>query len=363
MEKPKKILVVDDEVATLVLVRRVLLPEGYEVLTTTDGKEALRLYEAEKPDLILLDVIIPEIDGLTVLRKIRKKDRFVGIIVISALTSEKIARDAILSGANDYMTKPFTFHDLRERIKEVLHNTTLLRENARLQEALDRANTKLRILFERYMAPSVAARLIASPGLPDLGGTRKIVTVVFMDLRNFTPLAEQLEAHQLMNTLNRYLSAAAGAISDYGGTIDKFIGDAVMAFFNAPLEQPGHQQQAVRAAWAMKQSLLATSRELGELALDFGIGIHTGEAIVGNVGSHQLMNYTAIGDVVNVANRLQEAARQGQILISEATASALDGTVELISHGRWQLRGHSERISVFEVVDIAEQEASTEKRV
>jgi len=359
--KPKKILVVDDEIATLTLVRRVLLPEGYEVLTTTDGKEALRLYEEAKPDLILLDVIIPEIDGLTVLRQIRKTDPFVGIIVISALTSEKIARDAILSGANDYMTKPFTFHDLRERIKEVLHTTALHKENARLQEELDRANAKLRMLFERYMAPPVAARLISSPGLPDLGGTRKTISVVFMDLRNFTHLAERLEAHLLMNTLNRYLSAAAEAISDYGGTVDKFIGDAVMAFFNAPLEQPGHQQQAVQAAWTMKQKLVATSRELGELALDFGIGIHTGEAIVGNVGSHQLMNYTAIGDVVNVADRLQEAARQGQILISETTASALNGTVELIPHGRWQLRGHSERISVFEVIGIKETTVKEDK--
>ncbi len=355
MKDRKRILVVDDEVATLTLLRRVLSPEGYDIITSTSGTEALQLFQQEKPDIILLDVIIPQIDGLNVLRRIREQDPIVGIIMISALTSEKIARNAILFGANDYMTKPFTFHDLRSRIKEVLERTSLQRENVRLQEELDQANAKLKAIFERYMASPVAERLLALPGLPDLGGVRQTVSVLFMDLRNYTRLAEQLKPRQLMNILNRYLSEATEAIIATNGTVDKFMGDAVMALFNAPVEQPDHLLRAVKAAWTMRQRLLAISQELGEHAFDFGIGIHSGEAIVGNVGSPRLMNYTAIGDAVNIANRLQELAQNGQILISAETAKALGNSVVTAPWGRQRLHGREEETTILEIVGVQEE--------
>ncbi len=176
-----------------------------------------------------------------------------------------------------------------------------------------------REMFRRYVAPAVVDRLPRNPDELKLGGQRQAVTILFADIRNFTRLSEQLPPEELVEVLNQYLALAARAVLKYEGTLDKFMGDAVMAIFNAPLPQDEHVLLAVRAALEMREGVAQLHARLPQsLQLDYGIGIHTGDAVVGNVGTQQQMNFTAIGDAVNVAKRLQESAAGGQIIISQA---------------------------------------------
>ena len=178
----------------------------------------------------------------------------------------------------------------------------------------------MREMFRRYVAPAVVDRLEDHPDQLKLGGKRQEITILFADIRGFTSLSEQLPPEKLVDILNGYLALAADAILQEEGTLDKFMGDAVMGIFNAPLPQSDHPLRAARAALAMRAAVMRLHRRLPEgLRLHYGIGIHTGEAVVGNIGTEQQMNYTAIGDAVNLAKRLQEWAGGGQVILSAQT--------------------------------------------
>lgn len=175
-------------------------------------------------------------------------------------------------------------------------------------------------MFRRYVAPAVVDRLTSHPELVKLGGQRQQITILFADIRGFTHFSEPLPPEELIDVLNEYFSVAADAILAQEGTLDKFIGDALMAIFNAPLTQDDHALRAARAALHLRDAVKQLHERMPKkLRLSFGIGIHTGEAVVGNVGTEQQMNFTAIGDAVNLAKRLQENASRGQILLSRQT--------------------------------------------
>lgn len=177
-----------------------------------------------------------------------------------------------------------------------------------------------REMFRRYVSPAVVDRLPTNPDQLKLGGKRQQITILFSDIRGFTHFSEAISPEKLVDVLNQYLSVAADAILKQEGTLDKFMGDAVMALFNAPLTQTDHALRAARAAIAMRDAVNQVHKDLPkELRLNYGIGIHTGDAIVGNVGTTQQMNFTAIGDAVNLAKRLQENASGGQIILSRST--------------------------------------------
>jgi len=208
-----------------------------------------------------------------------------------------------------------------------------LTEKKRLEaerEWEEQEKQRIRELFQRYVAPTVVERLIEGIEQVALGGKRQVVTILFADIRGFTSFSETRMPEELVEILNRHISLAAQAVLEQEGTLDKFMGDAVMAFFNAPLPQPDHTLRAVQAALAMQEAIAAYHRELdSEARLSFGVGINVGEAVVGNVGTAELMNYTAIGDSVNLAKRLQENAEAGQILLSQSTYQAVRGRVRV----------------------------------
>jgi class 3 adenylate cyclase len=314
-----KILLVDDEPTTVQLVCRILHLDGHEVQQALDGEEALRLFRSFQPDLVLLDAVIPKIDGLTVLNEIRKQDTITGIIMFSALTSELLALQAMQGGADDFVNKPFRNRDLRMQIRRVMDKVQLRRQNEMLQQKLQAANEKLR----HYMAPPLVQTLMESPNLPKLGGERQIVTVVFVDISSFTSIAQSMQPDELLRKLNDYFAYVSTAIQENGGMVDKIMGDGFMALFNVPETQPDHAMRAVRSA-------IAVNRRAREWNLTNSpqfrprVGIHSGEAVVGNIGTSVYMNYTAIGDTVNLAKRLEEGAEAGEILISEATYQLLD---------------------------------------
>ena len=206
-------------------------------------------------------------------------------------------------------------------------------------------------LFERMVSPAVIKQINTDE--LHLGGKRTKITTLFADIRGFTGFSERYDPEQLVSVLNRYLGAATEAVLANEGTIDKFIGDAVMAFFNAPVPQPDHTMNAVRAALKIRESIQALQKEMPpEFRLSFGIGVHVGEAVLGLVGTEKRLEYTAIGDSVNTAKRIQENATEGQILISEPVYQQVSTHVKVQPVAPVQAKGKSEPVLVYELVEL-----------
>jgi adenylate cyclase len=225
-----------------------------------------------------------------------------------------------------------------------------------LQQAREReelAKNRLQSMLQRYLSPTIAGRLASSPDDLTLGGERQEITALFADLRGFTTLAEHMPPEDLVKVLNRYLGLAVHEIFEQEGTLDKFLGDAIMAIFNAPVRQPDHVTRALRAAIAIRERVHELWSDLPqEFRLSFGIGVNVGEAIVGNIGSDKRMDYTAIGDSVNVAERLEELARPGQILISQEILTRVNDLIDVQSLQSMPMRGRQTHMLVYELIDI-----------
>jgi PAS domain S-box-containing protein len=214
-----------------------------------------------------------------------------------------------------------------------------------------------RRLFERMVSPAVIDQL--DPDQLKLGGQRAVITTLFADLRGYTAFSHSVDPEALVGVLNDHLSVAAEALLEQEATIDKFLGDAVMAWFNAPIEQPDHVQRAVRAALSLRNKVSELHAGLAKkFRLSFGVGIHTGEALLGLVGSNKRLDYTAIGDSVNVAKRLQESARPGAILVSEQVAGSLHGGFELRPLEPFQVEGLAEPLQAYELLGEASSKSS-----
>jgi PAS domain S-box-containing protein len=206
-------------------------------------------------------------------------------------------------------------------------------------------------MFRRYVSPAVVDRLPANPSELRLGGQRQEVTIFFADIRGFTEFSEEMAPEELVDTLNEYLSIAANSILMYEGTLDKFMGDAVMGIFNAPLEQADHTLRAVRAALAMQQTIADYHRNIGQARrLSFGIGLHVGEAVVGNVGTSVRMDYTAIGDTVNLAKRIQENTPAGKALMSKAVYQRIKGSIKTTLYEEMHVKGRKQPVVTYELL-------------
>jgi len=317
-----KILLVDDEPTTLQLVRKVLQADGHTIHEALDGLQAVEVFEAVNPDLVLLDIVIPQMDGLDVLREIRRQDKIAGVIMVSALSSEQLAVKSMLAGADDYIRKPFKLRNIRLNIRRVMDKVRLRRRNTELQAEVNAANRKLQKLFELYMDPMLADKLMESPNLPELGGERQLITIMFMDFCNFTPLSHLLPPVEVLRILNEYFAQVASEIHEWGGYLDKIMGDGFMALFTVD-ENDDHATRSVLAAVEMQRRIIEWN--VGkEQPLQMRIGLNTGEAVVGNIGTKNFMNYTAIGDAVNLAKRLEECGEGGNIQLSHETYERLD---------------------------------------
>lgn len=252
--------------------------------------------------------------------------------------------------------EPFTWHDerllgmLADYAAIAIHNMQLMRQ---LQITKEREKRQIRSLFERYVAPTVVEQMLAQPGKVSLGGTRQTVAVLFADLRGFSALSARIPPEALVQLLNQHLRVAAEAILAEEGTLDKFMGDAVMAFFNAPLPQSDYSLRAVRAAWKLCQLVERLHEHLSPAEqLKFGVGVGIGEVVVGNIGTSELMNFTIIGDAVNKAKRLQENAHGGQILLGQETYEQIRSVAEARFVGEMQLKGQLQAERVYELVGL-----------
>ena len=234
----------------------------------------------------------------------------------------------------------------RYLLRSLASQLSVALENARLYRQID-------VLFRQYMPASVATTLLADPTQAALGGAVQEVSVMFGDIRGFTTLSERMRPPEVVRLLNRFFGAATKEVLVQGGTIDKFMGDAMMALFNAPTRQPDHALRACRAALAMQRALTPLTAEADNVAR-FGIGINTGEALVGNIGSEEIRNFTAIGDAINLASRLQTRAEGGQVLISANTYALVRDHVDVQPLGMLYVKGREEPVEAFLLLNVRE---------
>jgi class 3 adenylate cyclase len=320
-----RILVVDDDWLNRDLLRAYLTSSGSEVLTAADGLAALELVlgPGAPLDLALIDIQMPRMDGLELCRRLKAAPatRFVPVIIVTALDSEDEKLKAIESGADDFVTKPYNSTVLLTRVRSLLRLK-------KLHDDLESRNRLLRQVLNGYVSEDVVDVLLTDPErYLKLGGEARPVTVLFADIRGFTRFTEEHPAPEVVETLNRIFRALSHVVFAHRGTFDKYLGDGLMAFYGAPVAGDDDARRAVETAIEMQQRFRELRAEAGPVMhkLGLGIGLHSGEAIVGNIGSDRVMDYTVIGDTVNVAKRLQETALAGQTLVSEATVQGVPG--------------------------------------
>jgi len=346
-----RILVADDDWLNRDLLQAYLTTSGCEVVTAADGETALRLALNLPPDLALIDVQMPRLDGLKLCHKLKNTPatRFVPVVIITALDSEEEKLNAFEAGADDFITKPYSSIVLLARVRSLLRIK-------RLHDEVESRNALLRQVLDRYVAEDVADVILTDPErhLKLFGETRP-VTVLFADIRGFVRYTELHTGPEVIRTLNHIFQAVSKVVFAHKGTFDKYLGDGLMAFYGAPVAGEDDAQRAVATAVEM-QRLFAKLRENPDVDLEglgLGIGLHSGEAIVGNIGSEQVMDYTVVGDVVNVAKRLQDVAKSGQILFSQDTFSELKG-VEAKKLKPLKLPGREERVTPY-LIELAKR--------
>lgn len=340
-----QILVVDDNQDNIDLITDILSTLDYDLHTAMDGETALTLASNHHPDLIVLDVNMPGMSGFDVVEKLKQDEytQSIPVIMLTALSDVENRVHAMTLGAEDYLTKPFSPRELIARVQRRLQS--------KLQtDDLKAAQQQIRNTFERFVAAPIVQQMLQSPTDVKLGGKLQEITVLFADLEGFTSLSEHTDPEKLLSVLNQYHSLVVKIIQRYQGTIDKFIGDCVMALYNTPVEQHDHVSNAVKSALHIQDELHWFHSKLEEqYHLKINIGIHTGVAVVGNVGTTELMDYTAVGDTVNVAARLQGLADYGKILISDTVYSQVEDIVFGRLRGPLAVKGRKGTVTVYEI--------------
>jgi adenylate cyclase len=347
------ILVVDDEPDLELLVlhkfRRQIRAGEYKFLFAGDGEEALStLREAPGVDLILSDINMPRMDGLTLLSRLKDVERDLKAVIVSAYGDMTNIRTAMNLGAFDFVTKPIEFDDLEVTIRKTIDDLNKLREAYRMREAAERAKANL----SRYFSPNLADELAENPEFLKLGGERRDLTFVFTDLAEFTPLVESLDPSIIVPLLNEYLDQMTQIVFRHGGTIEKIVGDAVHAIFGAPKEQADHAARGVACAMEMDAFAEAFREKKNAEGLALGvtrIGVHSGNAIVGNFGGELYFDYTAHGDAVNTAARLEGVNKflGTRVCVSEQVVEQVpDSKGRPV--GTLKLKGKSAGLKVFE---------------
>jgi adenylate cyclase len=369
MRSPPRILVADDNAANLDILQTRLTSQGYEVVAVVDGEAALAAARDLRPDLILLDVMMPKRDGFEVCRLL-KTDPDMPFMPIILVTAKDDPRDIVAGlecGGDEYLTKPVDHAALMARVKSILRIKALhdkVQEQARQMTELNRTLeqrvgdqlTELERMsrLKRFLAPQVAESVVCAGDDSLLETHRRDVAVVFSDLRGFTNLAESSEPEEVMAVLHEFHAALGEIIHRFKGTLERFLGDGLMVLFNDPIPCPEPAVPAVRMAVAMRDrvaELAARWRKRGH-ELGFGVGIAQGYATLGKIGFEGRFDYAAIGSVPNLAARLCGEAKPAQILISQRVMSAVEDIAETESLGVLSLKGLARPIPAYNVLRL-----------
>jgi adenylate cyclase len=361
-----RILVVDDEPDLEALIlqkfRRQIRDGALSFLFACDGVEALAQLKANDDiDLIVSDINMPRMDGLSLLQKLQESEDRVSTIIVSAYGDMTNIRTAMNRGAFDFVTKPIDFGDLETTITKTLRHIQFLREARQRQADAERAHASL----SRYFSPNLAQRLGSDPGAVELEGQRREIATLFTDIANFTALVETLEPSTLGSLLNEYLTGMTDIVFAQDGTVAKIIGDALHVLFGAPGEQADHAARAVVCALALDEYAQAFRERSHKKGVALGvtrIGVHAGPAIVGNFGGGRFFDYTAYGDTINVAARLEAANKQlGTRICLSATLAAKVERFRGRPIGDLMLRGKTEPLRAFEPLPPEQSEMPATK--
>jgi class 3 adenylate cyclase len=369
MRTPARILVVDDNAANVDILRARLSSQGYQIVTASDGEEAIAATKAHLPDLILLDVMMPKLDGIEVCRRLRADHAlpFIPIVLVTAKSDPKDVVTALEAGGDEYLTKPVDHASLVARVKSMLRikalqdqvqeqaaqlkewNRTLEQRVAQQLEEMQRLSR-----LKRFFSPQVADLILAGGTDDPLKSHRREVAVVFLDLRGFTAFSETAEPEEVMGVLREYHAQMGRIIMAHEGTLERFAGDGMMVFFNDPIQVPDPAARAVRMALEMHGvlgPLTAQWRKRG-FELDFGAGIAQGYATIGAIGFEGRWDYGAVGTVTNLAARLCGEAQPGQILASQRVIAATDGLVTAQPVGALQLKGFAKPVPAYSILSL-----------
>jgi class 3 adenylate cyclase len=359
------ILVVDDLPQNVRLLDAVLSPRGYEVLTAGSGQQALDLLDQHHPDLVLLDIVMPGLDGYEVCRRIRQNPAtaFLPVVMVTASGNQEKVQ-AIEAGADDFVTKPFDQAELLARVQSLVrikrYHDTIERQTAELtswnRELEQRVRAQVDQLervgrLRRFLSPQLANLMVDSGDESFLESHRREIVVVFCDLRRFTAFAETAEPEEVMGVLREYHASVGDLIFRFEGTLEHFAGDGLMVFFNDPVPCPDAPARAIRMTVAIRTRM----RDLAEgwarrgHDLGFAAGIAQGYATLGRIGFEGRFDYAAIGSVTNLASRLCSHAAAWQILVTQRVHAEADDLAVTEPVGELALSGFSRPIRAFNV--------------
>jgi len=362
-----KILVVDDTPQNVKLLADLLTVKGYTVVTAASGPEALKQLDAERPDLVLLDVVMPGMSGYEVCRKIRENPatQILPVVMATSLDPAQERVKGIEAGADDFLSKPINQPELLARVRSLLRikemydtiqgqAAQLAEWNKTLEERVQEQVAQLERLgrLKRFFSPQLAELIVAGGAEDPLKTHRREVTVVFLDLRGFTAFAETSEPEEVMGVLREYHAEMGKLILGHEGTLERFTGDGMMIFFNDPTPVPNPAERALRMAVAMRDrvaEMIVKWRKRG-YDLDFGVGIAQGYATIGAIGFEGRWDYGAIGTVTNLAARLCGEAKPGQILISQRMVGTVEELVEVEPVGELTLKGFARPVTAHNIL-------------
>ena len=375
VRNPPLILAIDDTPENLEILKVRLEANGYEVITAADGEQGLAMTREHRPDLVLLDIMMPKLDGIAVVSAL-KQDVATRAIPVILVTAKADTRDVVAgldAGGDDYLTKPFDHAALLARVRSMLRQKALHDTVEEQAGHLERQASQLETWnqsLERKVAEQVGeiervgrlrrflsaqvADLVMDAGQGDslLESHRCEVTVVFCDLRGFTAFAETAEPEEVMEILAEYHACLGRHIIKYEGTLERFLGDGLLVVFNDPLPCVDHTERAVQMATEMRDELevLAASWLKHGHTLGFGIGIARGHATIGRIGFDQRWDYAVIGSVPNLASRLCGEAAAGQILVSQKVINVILSLVESTAIGNLVLKGLHRPVAAYQVI-------------
>jgi adenylate cyclase len=369
------VLVVDDQPQNLRLLDAVLGPRGYTVCSASDGAAALAVLAERPVDLVLLDIVMPGIDGYEVCRRIRADERtaFLPVVMITASGAEQ-RLPSLDAGADDFVQKPFDQAELLARVASLsrvkhYHDTVLAqaaelrRWNSELEDRVARQVAELERLgrLRRFLSPQLADLVVESGDESLLDSHRREIVVVFCDLRNFTPFAETSEPEEVMDVLRQFHAELGARVHQNDGTLERFTGDGVMVFFNDPVPCPAPADQALTMAVEVRDAVrrLAEGWSMRGHDLALGVGVAQGYATLGRIGFEDRFDYAAIGSVTNLAARLCDAAGHWQVLASQRVLAAVSRPVVTELVGDLHPKGFSRAVRVFDVKSLANDEVRT----
>jgi signal transduction histidine kinase/class 3 adenylate cyclase len=340
------LIVADDNADMRRYLERVLSRE-YRIVLAKDGAEALAQARTLRPDLILTDVMMPRMSGPDLLKAVREDRALCStpLIFITARAGTEARIESLDAGADDYLAKPFDENELLARVDNLIRTRNQQRELAKLQKEK----------MARFLPLHLADMIISEDREDFLRGHRAEITVVFVDLRGFTAFSETADPEDLMTVLRQYQAEIGPLISQYNGTLERFAGDAMMIFFNDPIPVPNHTEQAAWMAIAIRQRVAALQAQWSKRGFDLGIGIGiaTGYATLGVIGFEERKDYAAIGPVTNLAARLCQEAKDGQILASGRFLELVEALVRTEPLGDLSLKGFRRRVSVHNIIEMS----------